>query len=75
MKLVDVESGQKVHIIDIQGGRGVGAKLRKLSLMPGDCITVLKRAPLRGPILVENNDRSVALGRGVATMVEVEPCE
>jgi Fe2+ transport system protein FeoA len=43
-----------------------------LSLMPGDRVRVTKRAPLRGPLLVEAHGRSVALGRGVAAKVEVE---
>ena len=72
MVLAEVECGKDVRIISYQGGRGVSSKLRQLSLMPGDRLHVLKKAPLQGPILVESNGRSVALGRGVATKVLVE---
>ncbi len=72
MVLTDAECGQNVRIVSYQGGRGVSSKLRQLSLMPGDCLQVLKKAPLRGPILIESNGRSVALGRGVAVKVTVE---
>ena len=72
MVLTDVECGQNVRIVSYQGGRGVTSKLRQLSLMPGDCLQVLKKAPLRGPILIESNGRSVALGRGIAARVTVE---
>jgi len=75
MRLIDAPNGQKLTIRSIAGGKGVDAKLRQLSLMPGDTIEVVKRAPLRGPILVEESGRQVALGRGVAAMVEVAPCE
>jgi len=75
MNLIDVENGECVVIVDIQGGKGVNAKLRQLSLRPGDKVRVLKKAPFRGPVLVEDQGRSVALGRGVAAMVEVAPCE
>jgi len=75
MRLIDVKNGKKVIIESIAGGKGVDAKLRQLSLMPGDTIEVVQRAPLHGPILVEESGRRVALGRGVAAMVEVSPCE
>ncbi|MFO7942844.1 MAG: FeoA family protein [Anaerolineales bacterium] len=72
MRLVDVEQEKEVRIVDIQGGKGVARKLQQLSLMPGDRVRVTKRAPLKGPLLVEAHGRSVALGRGVAAKVEVE---
>jgi ferrous iron transport protein A len=72
MRLIDVEHNQEVRIVDIRGGKGVTRKLQELSLMPGDIITVKKRAPLQGPLLVEAHGRSVALGRGVAAKVDVE---
>lgn len=74
MRLIDADNGQKLTIQRVAGGKGVDAKLRQLSLMPGDTIEVIRRAPMRGPILVEESGRRVALGRGVAAMVEVEPC-
>lgn len=74
MRLIDAESGQRVCIMNIEGGQGVNTKLRQLSLRVGDEILVKNKAPLKGPILVEDDGRSVALGRGVASMVEVELC-
>jgi Fe2+ transport system protein FeoA len=37
----------------------------------------LRIAPLGGPLLVECNDREIALGRGIADkiIVELKPCE
>ena len=72
MVLVDVECGKNVRIVSYTGGRGVVSKLRQLSLMPGDCVQVIKKAPLRGPVLIESQGRSVALGRGIAARVQVE---
>jgi len=46
--------------------------LRQLGLIPGDDARVLRHAPLGGPVLVEVDGRSIALGRGVASKVVVE---
>lgn len=72
MKLVDAQQDQEVRITGYQGGRGVQMQLKQLSLLPGDTIKVKKKAPLKGPILVEAHGRSVAIGRGVASKVNVE---
>ncbi len=72
MSLVDVEHGEEVRIVRYRGGRGMAMKLKELSLMPGDRVVVKKKAPLKGPLLVEAHGRSVAIGRGVAEKVEVE---
>ena len=75
MKLLNVEDNIQVEIISCKGGRGISSKLRQLGLMPGDRITVIQRAPFNGPLLVEANGRTVALGRGVAGKIEVKACE
>lgn len=75
MKLIDIENNIQVEIINFEGGKGISSKLRQLGLMPGDRITISKRAPFNGPLLVESNGRSVAMGRGVAGKIEVAVCE
>ena len=74
MKLLNVDDNIQVEIISCKGGRGISSKLRQLGLMPGDRITVIQRAPFNGPLLVEANGRTVALGRGVAGKIEVKAC-
>ena len=75
MKLLNIDDNIQVEIVSCKGGRGISSKLRQLGLMPGDRITVTKRAPFNGPILVEANGRTIALGRGVAGKIEVRVCE
>ena len=75
MKLLNIDDNIQVEIVSCKGGRGISSKLRQLGLMPGDRITVIKRAPFNGPILVEANGRTIALGRGVAGKIEVRVCE
>jgi ferrous iron transport protein A len=72
MRLIEVESGKQVRVVAIVGGYGVAHKLRQLGLLPGDCVRVLQQAPFGGPMLIEVNGRKVAIGRGVASKIEVE---
>ena len=72
MKLLDSPKGKIVRIVDYTGGKGVGFKLRQLGLCPGRDVKVLRHAPLGGPIMVEVEGRSVALGKGIAARVMVE---
>jgi ferrous iron transport protein A len=72
MTLTQAETGQTVRILSFKGGFGLEQKLRQLGLVPGDNARVLRHAPLGGPVLVEVDGRSIALGRGVASRVIVE---
>ena len=72
MTLIQVQTGQTVRIMSFNGGEGLERKLRQLGLVPGDNARVLRHAPLGGPVLVEVDGRSIALGRGVASKVVVE---
>ena len=53
-------------------GHRVRAHLNTLGIHVGDWLTVVERAPFRGPVLVEINGTRLALGRGVASKVQVE---
>jgi len=72
MKLLDIPKGDTVRIIEYKGGRGVNNKLRQLGLSPGKEVKVLRFAPLGGPLMVEVEGRSIAIGRGIASRVQVE---
>ena len=62
-----------VRISGIDGGHDVRARLATMGLLPGVTLSVLNRAPLGGPLLVEIAGSRIALGRGVARKVLVEP--
>jgi ferrous iron transport protein A len=72
MKLLDTPKNETVMVVDYEGGKGVGFKLRQLGLCPGRKVKVLRYAPLGGPVMIDIDGRSVALGRGIASRVEVE---
>lgn len=75
-RLMEVSQGKTVRIVGFNAGGGLTAKLSQYGIYPGDCVRVLRKAPLKGPLLVECNQREIALGRGVAEkiIVEIEPC-
>lgn len=72
MSLLDVETGQCVRVLRLDGGAGLADKLTQHGLFPGDYVQILRRAPLGGPLLVEVHGREIALGRGVAKKIVVE---
>jgi len=72
MTLDTVEIRRQAKVILIDGGHGVRAHLNTLGIHVGDQLTVVERAPFRGPVLVEVNGTRVAIGRGIASKVSVE---
>lgn len=72
MELLDIPKGNSVRIIGFRGGKGIDVKLRQLGLSPGKEVKVLRFAPLGGPMMIDIEGRSVAIGRGIAARVRVE---
>lgn len=64
-----------MKVTALRGGAGLRARLTQYGLFVGDCLRVLRTAPLRGPLLVEVNGREIALGRRVAEKILVEAGE
>jgi ferrous iron transport protein A len=69
--LLQLERGHRARIIGFSGGQMLAAKLRQLGIAPGVCVRVVRVAPLKGPVLIEVNGRSIALGRQIASQVLV----
>jgi len=75
--LLQISPGFSVRVIDFDGGANLRSKLTQYGIHPGDCLRLIRKAPLGGPLLVECNEREIALGRGVADkiIVELDSCE
>ena len=75
MNLLDAPAGTPLRIVDLAGGESVRRRLMALGFHKGDIVALDGKAILRGPLLVRNctSDTTVALGRGVALKVLVEP--
>lgn len=72
MTLDTVGIRRQARVIMIDGGQRVRSHLNNLGIHIGDWLTVVQRAPFRGPVLVEVNGSRVALGRGIASKVQVD---
>jgi ferrous iron transport protein A len=70
--LLQFSTGDSVRVIDFDGGSNLRSKLLQYGIYPGDSLRLLRKAPLGGPLLVECNQREIALGRGVASKIIVE---
>lgn len=75
MVLLDVKRGDWVRVVSLQGGENLRDKLTQHGLYPGDCVRVVRTAPLGGPLLVDVHGREIALGRGIAEKIVVEEYE
>lgn len=72
MALDTVDVKRQVRVVMIDGGHRVRAHLNTLGIHIGDWLTVVERAPFKGPVLVEINSTRLAIGRGVAAKIQVE---
>lgn len=73
--LLEVPLGQIFRIVEIKGGPGLHRRLLALGFHRGDLVSLDGEAIMRGPVLVRNltTDTRVALGRGIAQKILVEP--
>lgn len=60
------------RIVSIEGGHGVWERLNEVGLHLGDCVTVVRQAPFRGPLLVQCNGQEIAIGRSIAAKIFVQ---
>ncbi len=71
--LSELKEGQTGRISFIRGGHNVLQRLLDMGLTPSTKITLIKAAPFEGPIQVLVRGSKLALGRGIASKVFVDP--
>ena len=67
-----VSPGEEVRLVAIQGGWGVRRRLADMGLTPGEKLWVVQSG-YSGPLLIAVRDSRLALGRGMAHKIMVEP--
>jgi ferrous iron transport protein A len=73
LPLTMVTPGEDVRLITIQGGRGIRQRLADIGLTPGTVLQVVQSDGW-GPLIVAfKDDARLALGRGMAHKIMVEP--
>ena len=73
MTLDQLHCGEAGTIVDIGAGHGLNRRLQQMGLHVGDVVTVSSQAILKGPLLVTVHGMQIALGRGVARRIVVDP--
>ena len=71
MPLTMVQTGKRVRVVGIDGGRRLQARLAQMGLMPGVEIDVINNT-FHGPFIVGVKGSRVVLGRGMALKIMVE---
>ena len=73
MPLTMATPGERVRMIVIQGGHAARKRLADLGLTPGTVLQIIQ-ANVHGPLIVAvKDDARLALGRGMAHKIQVEP--
>ena len=73
MTLDQLNTGTSARVVSIVGGPGLYRNLSQMGIHPGDTIVVSGAGAFRGPLLVEIHGIRIALGRGVARRIVVQP--
>ena len=68
--LSQVEEGQTVSVVCIDGGRGLRSRLTTMGILP-NIIVRMERNGWGGPVVISIKNSRVALGRGVADKIRV----
>ncbi len=63
--------GSKAIIVGILGGRGLITRLMQMGLTPGAMVEVVENQA--GPIVIRVRGTTIALGRGIASKIIVNP--
>ncbi len=73
VSLASLPPGGEGRLVAIHGGRGQALRLRRLGLRPGALVRIVAAGGWGGPVLVEVDGCRVAVGRGLARHILVEP--
>ncbi|WP_406678574.1 FeoA family protein [Moorella sp. ACPs] len=71
MTLDEAREGQRCRILALPG-RGIRAQAIRFGISEGELITCTSVIP-GGPIIVAKNRQEIAIGRGLAQKITVEP--
>ncbi len=71
--LLDMKEGETAVISAVTGGKGLKARMAGLGIREGRRFRLIRTAPFRGPLLVEDvsTGARIMIGRGMAACVEV----
>ena len=72
VRLVAMDEREQGKVVEIQGGRGVAARLHNMGIFRDQQITKVHSQLFHGPVLLEVGRAQVAIGFGMAKKIVVE---
>ncbi len=69
--LTRVPAGKKVKVVELPAGNSSMGRLAGLGIVPGVEIKLILAHPLKGPIVVELDENTVAIGHNLARRILV----
>jgi len=72
LNLAGMPPGSRVRIVSLYGGRELQRRLMEMGLVPGSLAEVVSNNN-RGPVIIRVRGVMIALGRGMASRIIVEP--
>jgi DtxR family Mn-dependent transcriptional regulator len=70
--ITTLQPNEKAKIVFVRGGRGVTQRLCDLGLTHGTMVSLLREAPLQGPIEIGVRGCKLVIGRGIAEKIFVQ---
>ncbi|HHD82675.1 MAG TPA: ferrous iron transport protein A [Bacteroidetes bacterium] len=70
--LSEAEIGKEYRVIELRGGLNFQRRITAMGLYMGAIVKIVRKAPFRGPLLVDINSSVVAVGRNIALKIFVE---
>jgi len=71
ISLESLPPGTRARVLGVAGGYGLSRRLMEMGFTPGTIVEVVNSGP--GPLLVRVRGVVIALGRGVARKIIVQP--
>jgi len=75
MTLDQLKYGERARVVEIEASPPLGDRLCQMGIHPGDELALTSCGAFRGPLLIEVHGMRVALGRGIAARIRVEPLD
>lgn len=71
VRLTEAQTGAQLTLRGLPANPTAEGQARSLGLLPGVALRLVRRAPFRGPLLLEVEGRVIALGWKIASGLEV----
>ena len=69
--LIDLKELIEVEIVSLSGGEFAVKRLKKLGLIPGIKIKLIKKISRKGPVLIKTSGKRIGLSKSLASKISV----